>query len=161
MFRRLVATNWNSVLGNNLLCQVWFGNCSYPGFLLSQTLGISGEFWESWGYVVTVFGGGRTLPLTYKNLETVQFMRPLMMILEVHLVCKYRNTVFSGLFQAASGFCWLVTGCYQTGIFQRTSMQSYVRKWPNGICFYHFERAAKLKWNKLDRNRMKIPCLVR
>lgn len=76
-----------------------------------------------------MFGVLRTLPLTFKKLETIQ-LSPLIKILEVNLVCKYRNTdfFFSGLFQAASGFCWLVMGCFQTSIFQRTSLQSYVRK---------------------------------
>lgn len=74
-----------------------------------------------------MFGVLRTLPLTFKKLETIQ-LSPLIKILEVNLVCKYINTDFSGLFQAASGFCWVVMGYFQTSIFQRTSMQSYVRK---------------------------------
>lgn len=60
-----------------------------------------------------MFGVLRTLPLTFKKLETIQ-LSLLIKILEVSLGCKYRNTGFSGLFQAASGFRWVVTGCFQT-----------------------------------------------
>lgn len=44
-----MATNGNSVVGNNffLFFQIYFGKDCYPGFLLSQTLGIQGELWES------------------------------------------------------------------------------------------------------------------
>lgn len=40
-----------------------------------------------------MFGVLRTLPLTFKKLETIQ-LSPLIKILEVNLVCKYRNTDF-------------------------------------------------------------------
>lgn len=39
-------------------------------------------------------------------------MRPLMAMLEVRLIFKYRNTDFSGLFQVAFGICVVDTGYF-------------------------------------------------
>lgn len=57
-----------------------------------------------------MFGVLRTLPLTFKKLETIQ-LSPLIKILEVNLVCKYRNTdIF--FFWPFSGSFWILLASY-------------------------------------------------